>query len=213
MTRVLIADDHALFRRGLASLLGETSEFAVVGEAASGPEAVQMAAALKPDVVLMDVHMPGGGGVEAVRQLRESAPALQVIMLTVSENDADLVDAIRAGARGYFLKNAESEELFAAIRRAASGQAALDPALLDALFRRIAEPPASPANGAPLSHRETEILQHIAEGSTNREIAARLGVSENTIKTHVARIFEKLDTANRNEAVALARARGWLPRR
>ena len=207
--RVLIADDHTLFRRGLVSLLNETGEFMVAGEAGNGPEAVQLAAALRPDVVLMDVHMPGGGGVEAVEQLSKTSPALPVIMLTVSDTDADLIGAIRAGAKGYFLKNAETEELYTALRKAVSGQAVLDPALTDRLFRHVAQT-ASPGEAAPLSFRETEILQLIAAGCTNREIAIRLSVSENTIKTHVARILEKLSTTNRTEAAALARQRGWL---
>ena len=207
--RVLIADDHTLFRRGLVSLLNETGEFVVAGEAGNGPEAVQLVAALGPDVVLMDVHMHGGGGVEAVEQLSKTSPALPVIMLTVSDNDADLIGAIRAGAKGYFLKNAETEELYAALRKAAAGQAVLDPALTDLLFRHVAQ--TSPLGEvAPLSFRETEILQLIAEGCTNREIALRLSVSENTIKTHVARILEKLGTTNRTEAAALAQQRGWL---
>ena len=207
--RVLIADDHTLFRRGLVSLLNETGEFMVAGEAGNGPEAVQLAAALRPDVVLMDVHMPGGGGVEAVEQLSKTSPALPVIMLTVSDTDADLIGAIRAGAKGYFLKNAETEELYTALRKAVSGQAVLDPALTDRLFRHVAQT-SLPGEAAPLSFRETEILQLIAAGCTNREIAIRLSVSENTIKTHVARILEKLGTTNRTEAAALARQRGWL---
>jgi DNA-binding NarL/FixJ family response regulator len=130
-------------------------------------------------------------------------------MLTVSDNDADLIGAIRAGARGYFLKNAETEELYAALRKAAAGQAVLDPALTDRLFRHVAQ--TSPlGEAAPLSFRETEILQLIATGCTNREIALRLSVSENTIKTHVAHILEKLGTTNRTEAAALAQQRGWL---
>lgn len=207
--RVLIADDHTLFRRGLVSLLNETGEFMVAGEAGNGPEAVQLAAALRPDVVLMDVHMPGGGGVEAVEQLSKTSPALPVIMLTVSDTDADLIGAIRAGAKGYFLKNAETEELYTALRKAVSGQAVLDPALTDRLFRHVAQT-SSAGEAAPLSFRETEILRLIAAGCTNREIAIRLSVSENTIKTHVARILEKLGTTNRTEAAALARQRGWL---
>lgn len=210
MIRVLIADDHTLFRRGLTSLLAETGEFEVVGEAACGDEAVQLAAALRPDVVLMDVHMPGGGGVEAVRRLNQAQPSLPVIMLTVSENDDDLLGAIRAGAKGYFLKNAETEELFAALRQVSAGQAVIDPALTDRLFQHIAQPPASAAD-TPLTLREAEILQLIANGCTNREIAAQLHVSENTVKTHVARILEKAAVASRSEAVALARQRGWIP--
>lgn len=205
--RVLIADDHSLFRRGLISLLNETAEFTVVGEASSGPEAVRLAADLRPDVVLMDVHMPGGGGVDAVHSLRQTSPNLPVVMLTVSENDADLLKAIRAGARGYFLKNVESDELFAGLRRAAAGQAVLDSSLTGRLFGTI-----SSLSGAdsPLSLRETEILQLIAKGETNREIAGHLVVSENTVKTHVARILEKLGASSRSQAVALAKSHGWI---
>lgn len=210
MVRILIADDHTLFRRGLTSLLDETGEFRVVGEAASGDAAVQLAAGLQPDVVLMDVHMPGGGGVEAVRRLSQAQPSLPVIMLTVSENDDDLLGAIRAGAKGYFLKNAETEDLFTALRQVSAGQAVIDPALTDRLFQHIAQPPGSAAD-SPLTLREAEILQLIAQGCTNREIAAQLHVSENTVKTHVARILEKAGVASRSEAVAFARQRGWIP--
>ena len=205
--RILIADDHSLFRRGLTSLLDETAEFTVVGAASSGPEAVKLVADLHPDVVLMDVHMPGGDGVDAVRELHQTLPNLPVIMLTVSENDADLLKAIRAGARGYFLKNVETEELFAGLRRVVSGQAALDASLTARLFQQVSD-----LSGAdsPLSLRETEILQLIAAGRTNREIAGQLVVSENTIKTHVARILEKLDTNSRGEAVARAKTHGWI---
>ena len=212
MIRILIADDHTLFRRGLTSLLNETDEFKVVGEAGNGPEAVRLAAELRPDVVLMDIHMPGGSGIEAVRQLGETMPSLPVIMLTVSESDADLLNAIRAGARGYFLKNAETDELFTGLRLAPSGYAMLDPSLVGKLFHYLARSPAAPVGAdTPLSLRETEILRLIAEGCTNHEIAVQLSVSENTVKTHVARILEKLATTNRSEAVALARARGWIP--
>jgi DNA-binding NarL/FixJ family response regulator len=207
LLRVLIADDHTLFRRGLANLLNETQEFTVVGEASNGPEAVRLVSELRPDVVLMDVHMPGGGGVDAVRRLRETHPALPVIMLTVSDKDADLLAAIRAGARGYFLKNVETEELYASLRHAAAGQAVLDPSVTERLFQHIAQ---SAGADSPLSLREAEILKLIAEGCTNREIAGRLVVSENTVKTHVARILEKLGTPSRSEAVALAKSRGWL---
>lgn len=210
--RVLIADDHTLFRRGLASLLNETGEFQVVGEASSGPGAVRLVADLHPDVVLMDVHMPEGSGVDAVERLATVAPRVPVIMLTVSENDEDLLGAIRAGARGYFLKNAEAEDLFAAIREVSQGRAALDSSLTEVLFRHLAQASTlPPGTGSPLSLRELEILSLIAEGCTNREIAVRLTVSENTVKTHVSRILEKLGVANRSEAVLQARARGWLP--
>lgn len=205
--RVLIADDHALFRRGLTSLLNETLDFVVAGEASNGQEAVRLTRELQPDIVLMDVHMPGGGGVEAVRQLHQDLPALPVIMLTVSQNDADLIAAIRAGARGYFLKNIQEEELFEGLRRAAAGQAVLDPALTERLFQHVAQP--SDAQ-SPLSPRETEILRLIASNHSNREIAAQLFVSENTVKTHVARILEKLGVTSRSEAVARATSQGWL---
>lgn len=207
--RLFIADDHTLFRRGLISLLMESGEFAVVGEAQSGPEAVRLAAELRPDVVLLDVHMPGGGGVEATRRLRHDLPATPILMLTVSENDNDLIGAIRAGAHGYLLKNAETDELFSAIRRAAMGQTVIDPALLEVLFQHVAHP-ASAQPVSPLTLRETGILQLIAAGHTNREIATRLNLSENTIKTHIAHILEKLNAASRNEAVGLAHRNGWI---
>lgn len=206
MIKVLIADDHTLFRRGLTSLLNETNEFAVVGEAGSGIEAVAFAKRLAPDVVLMDIHMPDGG-VEATKQLHAELPALPVMMLTVSENDGDLIKAIRAGARGYFLKNADTQDLLNSLRRVVAGQAVIDPSLTDALFQHVANPA---AHDTALSHRETEILKQVADGRTNREIANTLNVSENTIKTHIAHILEKLQVASRTEAVALVRARGWL---
>lgn len=211
MLSILIADDHTLFRRGLISLLDESGEFQVVGEASSGPEAVRLALERHPDVVLMDVHMPGGGGAAAVAQLRELLPNLPVIMLSVSDKDADLLDAIRAGARGYLLKNAESEELFDALRQVASGQVVLSPALAGVLFRHIAQDASALAKPEmPLSLRELEILRLVATGLTNREIAARLYLSENTVKTHLARILEKLNATSRSQAVEIARMRGWL---
>ena len=207
LLRVVIADDHTLFRRGLASLINETQEFTVVGEASSGPEAVRLATDLRPDIVLMDVHMPGGGGVQALGQLREAIPNLPVIMLTVSENDADLIAAIRAGARGYFLKNVDTEELFDGLRQVLAGRAVVDPSLTQRLFQHVAE---ISTPDSPLSHRETEILQLIASGCTNHEIAAKLFVSQNTVKTHVAHILEKLDTTTRTDAVARAKSHGWI---
>jgi len=207
--RILIADDHTLFRRGLVSLLNETGDMIVVGEAGNGVDAARLAAEVRPDAILMDVNMPGGGGVEAVRRLRDVLPAAPVIMLTVSEQDDDLLGAIRAGARGYLLKNAESDELFGAIRSIVSGQAVLTSALTLRLFDYITRTP-SVSSGSPLTTREAEILRLIADGNTNREIAVQLHLSENTIKTHVARILEKLETSSRAEAVALARARGWI---
>jgi two-component system nitrate/nitrite response regulator NarL len=207
--RLLLADDHTLFRRGLQSLLTETGEFEVLAEAHSGPEAVRLAAELKPDVVLMDLHMPGGNGLAAVSALQKTLPALPVLILTVSESDADVLDAIRAGAKGYLLKNADTEELFAAIRRAAAGQLILDTTLTETLFRYVARsttalPP------SPLTLRETGILQMIAAGATNREIAVQLSLSENTVKTHITHILEKLQASSRSEAVSLAQHNGWI---
>lgn len=207
--RLLLADDHTLFRRGLRSLLTETGEFEVLAEAHNGPEAVRLAVELKPDVVLMDMHMPGGNGLAAITALRKIAPTLPVLMLTVSESDSDVLEAIRAGANGYLLKNAETEDLFAAVRRAAAGQIVLDSALMETLFRYVAR-----ANTAlppsPLTLREAEILQMITGGATNREIAAQLSLSENTVKTHITHILEKLQVSSRSEAVTLAQQNGWI---
>lgn len=208
MIRVLIADDHTVLRHGLRMILDEADDITVVGEAANGEEAVAQAHALTPEVVLMDVNMPGMDGVEAARQIRASLPQTRVLILTVSDKDRDLMGAIKAGARGYLLKSAESDDVLEAIRRVAAGDAILPPALT----ARVLDELASPAPTlSPLTDREIEVLDLIAQGLGNKGIAAALYISENTVKTHVRHILEKLGLRSRSEAAAFAVREGLLP--
>ncbi len=206
--KVLVVDDHTLFRRGIVALLSEEVDFRLVGEASSGPESLELSRRYHPDVVLMDIHMPGGSGVEAVRSLKQTA-GLGVLMLTISENDEDLFDAIEAGADGYLLKNAEPEILCRAIRQVAAGQAVLSPEVI-ARVMRVAARSRSRQPQVSLSQREQEVLTELAKGATTAEIAATLIISPNTVKTHISHILEKLDAANRAEAISRANAMGLL---
>lgn len=206
--RVLIVDDHALFRRGLAGLLSEYRDIVLVGEAHNGHEAVALSRQCDPDVVLLDVHMPQGGGLEAVRLLKHESD-VRVLMLTISDKDDDLMGAIEAGADGYLLKSAEPDELYQAIKRVAAGQSVLSPEVT-ARVMRAAVGSHVPQTGVGLSPREREVLARLAQGATSAEIAADLTISENTVKTHVRHILEKLKASNRAEAVARAAALGIL---
>ena len=203
--RLLVVDDHALFRRGVVDLLQEQPDFLVVGEAENGPTAVQLSHQKQPHVVLMDVHMPGGGGVEAVRSLKQP-PGICVVMLTVSDKDEDLLRALEAGADGYLLKSAEPDELCQAIRQVAAGQSVLSPEVTRRVMQVAATQLVSPA--VSLSPRELEVLQELARGATTAEIANTLVISQNTVKTHIRRLMNKLDVNNRTEAVARAAALG-----
>jgi DNA-binding NarL/FixJ family response regulator len=201
MIRVLLADDHTLLRQGLRRLLAEDPRLRVVGEAASGTEAVAQSRALHPDILLMDLQMPGMTGIEATRQIRQTCPETRVIILTVSDKDADLIGALKAGARSYLLKNCEAKELLEAIRRVAQGGAVLAP---DLTARVLDEFAASPRPAEPLSDREQDVLHLVAQGLSNKEIAARLSLTENTVKTHVQHILRKLHLRGRAEAAAYA---------
>lgn len=207
LIKLLLVDDHALFRQGLAGLLSDQPDFRVVGEAESGPEAVRLSQQKRPHVVLMDVHMPGGGGVDAVRVLKQSLD-VQVLMLTISEKDQDLLGTLAAGADGYLLKNAEPEQLCQAIRQVAAGQGALSPEVTGRVMK-VAASQGKPAT-VTLSPREQEVLAEVAQGATTAEIAATLVISKNTVKTHIRRILKKLEANNRTEAVARAAALGLL---
>jgi two-component system nitrate/nitrite response regulator NarL len=210
--RLLIVDNHTLFRQGLISLLQNEHEFLVVGEAASGDAAVQQALALQPDVVLMDVTLPGVDGIETACRLQEALPGTRVMMLTVSDGDEHLLAAIHAGARGYLLKNADADELFYAIRHVHAGEAVLSPAMTLRLFHMVRASPAMlplPAVDLPLTKREQDVLRLLAQGQSNRQIAQVLMVSENTVKTHVRHILEKLELDSRSEAVALVRRKAF----
>jgi DNA-binding NarL/FixJ family response regulator len=201
MIRVLIADDHTVLRHGLRLILNETVDIRVIGEAATGDEAVSMTLELQPNVVLMDVGMPGLNGVEATRRIRTVRPDVAVLILTISDRDQDLIEAIKAGARGYLLKSTESCDVIEGIRRVAAGEAIVPPALMSRVFDELARP-ASDSRG--LTNREREILSLVAQGLANKDIASRLVISENTVKTHVRHILEKSNLSNRAEAAAYA---------
>lgn len=205
--KLLLADDHVLFRWGLVRLLNEQPDFTVVGEAGDGRTAIHLGQQLQPDVILMDVHMPGGGGIEAVRALKQTCRA-RILMLTISDKDDDLLGALAAGADGYLLKTAEPDQLCRAIRQAAAGQGALSPEVTSRVIRAAAVQGQGQATS--LSPRESEVLAQLARGATTAEIAATLVISENTVKTHVKRILDKLEASNRAEAVARATALGLL---
>ncbi|MFB9446361.1 response regulator transcription factor [Dactylosporangium vinaceum] len=204
--RVLVVDDQQLVRDGIASLLGIQPGIEVVGTAAGGEEALQRAAELGPDVVLMDVRMPGLDGVEATRALRTTHPSCRVVMLTTFDDDQYVALALRAGADGYLLKDLGAAELADAVRLVHRGVAQLDPAVA----RRLAalRPSALPA--ADLTTRELEILRLVATGATNREIAGRMFLSEGTVKNHVSRILSRLGLRDRTQAAVYARDNGLL---
>ena len=206
--RILIADDHALFRDGLRSLL-DAQGYDVVGEAKNGREAVRLAAELRPDFVLMDVSMPELDGISATRLIASDMPEVKVIILTASEDESKLFDAIKAGAQGFLLKNLEADAFFDMIDRASRGEPALTPALARKLLQEFAKPPEPtappPTEDEMLTAREREVLELMVEGTTsNRRLAQRLNVSENTVKFHVRNILDKLRVHNRAEVVGYA---------
>ncbi|WP_150255609.1 response regulator [Nocardiopsis deserti] len=202
--RLLIADDHPVVRDGIRGLFNSEPGFEVVGEACEGARAVELARALEPDVILMDLRMPGTGGVAAIRELAGAGVSSRVLVLTTYATDSDVGPAIEAGATGYLLKDALPEELMRAVRMAARGESVLSPAVAARLLGRVRTPP------TPLSDRELEILRLIARGSTNREAAARLFISEATVKTHVLHVYGKLGVNDRAAAVAEGFRRGLL---
>ncbi|HZA84747.1 MAG TPA: response regulator transcription factor [Actinomycetes bacterium] len=203
--RLLIADDHPVVRDGLRAMLATQPDMELVGEAATGSEAVQRARALHPDVVLMDLQMPGLDGPAAIATLQEQAPGVRVLVLTTFGTDADITRAVDAGATGYLLKDAPREQLFGAIRAAARGESVLSPSVATRVLGRMR----APAEEA-LSPRELEILQAVARGLSNKDIGRRLYVSEATVKTHLLRIFGKLGVDDRTAAVTVALERGII---
>jgi len=207
--RVLIADDHASFRSGLRALLETADDLEVVGEASSGGEAVAASARLQPDVVLMDVTMPGGDGIEATRQIVDATPHVAIIVLTMDGGDGSVLGAVKAGARGYILKGAQRAELFRAIRAVAAGEAIFGPGVARRLATYLSPPPVGRATPFPeLSGREREILDLVARGRSNAEITAYLGLSPKTVRNHVSNIFSKLPARDRAEAIVMAREAG-----
>jgi DNA-binding NarL/FixJ family response regulator len=205
MIRVMVVDDHPVVRDGLTAILELQSDMQVVGEAADGPGAVALAQAVQPDVIIMDLELPGFDGAEALAQIKRSCPATQVIILTAFSSDQLIVKAVRAGASGYLLKGAVREELVRAVRIAAAGGSLLQPALVARLMDQAGEP-AQPV-GEPLTEREREVLGLLVEGLRNKEIADRLAITERTVKFHVGVLFQKLGVSSRAEAVRLALTR------
>ena len=213
MIKVLVVDDHPIFRQGLISLLQQYPEFEAVGQATNGEEAVAVATEVQPDVVVMDVCMPGGDGIAATTALQQALPNVKVVIVTVSDKDEDLFAAIKAGARGYLLKSVSLRELIDSIRLVAQGEAIISPTvagkLLDEFKQTDKEQLGKELNGG-LSLREQEVLQLVAHGASNKEIADQLFISETTVKAHLRTILQKLHARNRAEAVALAATKGWL---
>lgn len=204
--RVLLVDDHSLFRSGIRSLLQRHAEFAVVGEAPDGIEGIKRAKQLQPDVVLLDLHMPGMSGVETLQLMRQDCPNTAILMLTVSEQSEDLAMAMRAGARGYLIKNIETEYLLRAIRRAAAGETVVAEALTGKLVAQLhagpAERPVSDLD--KLTPREKDILACLALGESNKFIARKLDLAESTVKIHVQNVLKKLKLSSRVQAAVFA---------
>jgi two-component system nitrate/nitrite response regulator NarL len=212
--RILLVDDQNLFRRCLAALLASAEDLEVIGEAADGREAVEKARSLRPDLVLMDIHMPVCDGIQATRLIKAEHPEIKVVALTVSEEDDDLFQAISSGAEGYLLKNLYPEELFQLIRGATAGESPVSPAMATRLLQEFRQPSRSNQKHAPASEltpREREILQLLAEGLSNAEIASRLYVVEGTVKNHLHNILGKLQLTNRVQAAAFALRQGLAP--
>jgi DNA-binding NarL/FixJ family response regulator len=206
--RILIVDDHASFRSGLRALLATAPDLAVVGEASSGGEAIAAASTLQPDVILMDVTMPDGDGIEATRRILDASPHVAIVILTMDGGDEPVLAALRAGARGYVLKGAQRIELFRAIRAVASGEALFGPDIARRLSSYLGPADAPPPPFPGLTDREREILDLIAAGGSNAEITSRLVVSPKTVRNHVSNIFSKLGVRDRAEAIVIAREAG-----
>lgn len=216
--RILVVDDHTLFRRGITALLASDAQLEVVGEAADASAAQRCAAQLQPDVILLDNHLPGVSGIQALAGLRECAPLAQVLMLTMSDDEQDLAAALRGGARGYLLKTSDAEVLASAIRRAALGQSTVSPELTGKLVHAFLAPASDAASDArttaatsaaapSLTPREEQILLQIARGASNKEIARTLGIAETTVKIHVQHILRKLKLDSRVQAAVYATER------
>jgi DNA-binding NarL/FixJ family response regulator len=208
--RILVADDHPIVRDGLVAVLLTQPDFDVVGESATGPETIERVAALDPDVVLLDLEMPELDGVETLRRLRERDPEIRVIVFTAFDTDERIVKAVQAGAQGYLLKGVPRGEIFSAVRIVHGGGALLQPVVASKLLgrvRRAVEPSSSPD---ALTDRELEVLRLLAQGQTNKEIAAALVITERTVKFHVSSILDKLGAGNRTEAVTLAAQQGLI---
>ena len=211
--RILIVDDHEVVRDGLSVMMERQDDFEVVGEATNGQEAVDKALSLRPDVILMDLRMPEMDGVEAMRRIRAEQEDAKFLVLTTYDSDEYIFDAIEAGAKGYLLKDASREDLFRAVRTVYQGESMIEPGVVSRVLNRLTELSHRAVHGAEhpaLSEREVEVLQLMAVGSANKQIAAELSITESTVKTHVANIFQKLEVNHRTEAVTKAMSQGII---
>lgn len=212
--RILLVDDHILFRKGIASLLSARQDMTVVGEAGDGLEAVTMAKETKPDLILMDVNMPKRGGLETVKVMKDEMPDINIVMLTVSDDDEDLFEAIKSGAKGYLLKNLEPRELYMMLDGIRQGEAPISGAMAAKILREFRQPDKKANKQAvppdELTPREIDVLQEVVSGATNKEIAERLHITENTVKIHLRNILEKLHVQNRIQAAVHAIREGLV---
>lgn len=213
-TRVILADDHAVVRKGIRDFLAEAEDIVVVAEAADGHEALQVVAQHHPDVAVLDIQMPGVSGIEATRRIRAEFPEVHILILTAYDDDPYIFALLQAGANGYVLKTADSQELIRAVRAVARGESALDPTVAQRVVQRIASGHPTPQSATevvePLTERELDVLRLAAKGLTNRAIGVQLGISDRTVQGHLANVFAKLQVNSRTEAAMRAVKLGWL---
>lgn len=212
--RILLVDDHILFRKGIASLISSRKDMKIVGEASDGIEAVRIARETMPDVILMDINMPNRNGLETVKIIKDEMPHIEVVMLTVSDNDDDLFQAIKNGAKGYLLKNLEPQQLYEMLGRVRQGDAPLSGAMAAKILQEFRQPPPNEAKQRELTDeltsREIEVLEEVVKGASNKEIADILNITENTVKIHLRNILEKLHVQNRIQAAVHAIREGLV---
>ncbi len=211
--RIMLVDDHILFRKGVAAVLASRPNLEIVGEAGDGLEALELAREVVPDIVFMDICMPQCNGLDAAKLIKQEMPHVHIIMLTVSDRDRDLFDAIKNGASGYLLKNLDPEKLFEMLERIRNGEPPITGSLAAKILNEFRQPRQNHLNDASnrLTARETEVLEHIVQGLTNKEIAESLGIAEDTVKIHLRNILEKLHLQNRIQAAVYAVRRGLVP--
>lgn len=210
--RVLVVDDHAIVRRGIRAVLELVPDIELTGEAANGLDAIQQEHALAPDVILMDLLMPDMDGIEAIQRIKAQRPEVRILVLTTFAGEDMVLSAIKAGASGYQLKDSSPEVLVDAIRQVHRGEASLHPIIAQKVLHEISSPPKQPPTTYPLTPRELEVLQCLAQGDENREIAGRLGISEATVRTHISNIMGKLHLASRTQAALFALKEGLTPK-
>jgi NarL family two-component system response regulator YdfI len=208
--RILVADDHLIIRQGLRLILETEDDFTLVGEAADGAEALRLCTEMNPDVVLMDLRMPGMDGLTAIEHLRTEMPGIAVVILTTFNEDELMMRGLRAGAKGYLLKDTDRDTLFNTIRAAKRGETLLKPEIIKRVLLQVAEDGVKASSPTDLTGRELEVLQAVAQGERSKEIALRLGISERTVKAHLASIYNRLGVDNRAAAIALAAQKGLL---